>query len=252
MNNLHNLTSAKINSYLPDENAICACESQYDLKIKNKFVPHGIIGGDLWGIRPLNDNEVAIYLFDFLGHGESAGKEAAFLYSIMTDMFEPNVNPGEFINHLNERFCNSPGFERYATMFLGVYNKEKRILNYSSAAHQPFFHLSLDSDKPVNIVKPSCILGAKDDALYETYNLNIQKNELLLTYSDALPEARHHKNGALFDEELQQTIYDEHKKMKNNGRLCANSLFKNVLKQFGDSCKSKTEDDLTFLVFQTG
>ena len=248
---MNDLVTNRISSYLPDEKKICSCELEYGLKIKNKFVPCDVVGGDLWGVTPISNNAVAIYLFDFLGHGESVGKDAAFLYSIMTDLFMPDLDPGKFMTELNRRFCNSPGFERYATMFLGIYNKERKILNFSSAAHQPFYHLSLDSDIPVNIIEPSLILGAKDGAQYKTRKIQIKNNELLLTYSDALPEARIQKNGELFDGKLQEIICDEHNDMKAEGQLSACKLYNKVLDKFDDYCESKTDDDLTFLVFQT-
>lgn len=187
---MNDFISHRLNSYLPSEKLISSCETDYGIIIRNKFQPYGIMGGDLWGIRPLNDNEIAIYLFDFLGHGETAGKEAAFLYSLMNDMFDMQLKPGNFITELNKRFCNSPGFQRYATMFLCIYNRNTRTLSYSSAAHQPFFHISLDCTEPTNITKPSVILGAKEDALYESHNLIINNGELLITYSGCLARSK--------------------------------------------------------------
>lgn len=228
---MNNFMSNRLNSYLPNEKVISLCETDFGIKIKHEFTPYGLMGGDLWGIRPLSDNEVAIYLFDFLGHGETAGKEAAFLYSIMNDMFKPGIQAGKFITKLNRRFCNSPGFQRYATMFLTIYNKSARTFNYSSAAHQPFYHISLNKEEPANITKPSFILGSMDDAIYESNNIKVNSEDLFLTYSDALPEARIQANGNLFDNKLQQTISETHGQMKKDRYLCADNLFNATMEQ---------------------
>lgn len=57
---------------LPTPAEIAEIESQHGIQIESKFQPCNELGGDIWGLYPIDDSSFALLLADLSGHGVTA------------------------------------------------------------------------------------------------------------------------------------------------------------------------------------
>lgn len=97
------------------------------------------------------------------------------------------VSPGKLLALLNHQLYESTPLEKYATLFLGVYDGQQRKLLYSNAGHLPPILLSADG----SLRKLECggtVVGLFDHRNYEEDSVQLRKGEIFLAYSDGVTE----------------------------------------------------------------
>lgn len=184
-----------------------ASEVKYnDIKINTYYIPCTELGGDICGIKRIDDSRTVIYGGDVSGHGASTALLTVYLKQIIevssVEKHKKNgvkilKKPGEVLSILNKRFIseiNNGNPELYFTLFYAIINTKKLELDYSSAgihclpliisctentAETKIDELFKQSDFPV---------GHVEDHFYDTYSSGFKKNDKLLFVSDGVIE----------------------------------------------------------------
>jgi phosphoserine phosphatase RsbU/P len=97
------------------------------------------------------------------------------------------VSPGALLSLLNHQLYESTPSEKYATLFLGIYNGAERRLTYSNGGHLPPIIMSEDG----SIRRLECggmVVGLFDHRHYEEESVELRPGELFLAYSDGVTE----------------------------------------------------------------
>lgn len=125
--------------------------------------------------------------------------------------------------NINGQLCRSTDANRFATLFLAIYEERTRTLRYTNAGHNA--PLLVRSDGTVErLVRGGVMVGAFDWATYEESSVKLRKDDLLLIFSDGITEAesadgleygeerltefavKHRRISAV---ELQRAVFDE-------------------------------------------
>ncbi len=97
------------------------------------------------------------------------------------------VCPGTLLSLLNHQLYHSTPQEKYATLFLAMYDAETRRLTFSNAGHLPPLVLS-----KTGIVKRledgGTVVGLFDDIRYDEDSVQLRPGEIFLAYSDGVSE----------------------------------------------------------------
>jgi sigma-B regulation protein RsbU (phosphoserine phosphatase) len=125
--------------------------------------------------------------------------------------------------NINRQLCRSTEANRFATLFLALYEDETHILRYTNAGHNA--PLLARADGHIEELSAGGIMvGAFDWATYEEVSTRLQPGDVLVIYSDGITEAENasgEEYGAgrlmklVLDErqlhaaELRQAIFDE-------------------------------------------
>jgi sigma-B regulation protein RsbU (phosphoserine phosphatase) len=99
----------------------------------------------------------------------------------------PEVSPGRLLSLLNHQLYQSTPAEKYATLFLGIYDGQDRKLTYSNAGHLPPIIFSEDG----SMRKLDCggtVIGLFDRVSYEEGSVHLRCGEIFLAYSDGVTE----------------------------------------------------------------
>ncbi len=97
------------------------------------------------------------------------------------------VSPGALLSLLNHQLYESTPSEKYATLFLGIYNGAERRLTYSNGGHLPPIIMSEDG----SVRRLECggmVVGLFDQRRYEEESVELRRGELFLAYSDGVTE----------------------------------------------------------------
>jgi phosphoserine phosphatase RsbU/P len=97
------------------------------------------------------------------------------------------VSPGALLSLLNHQLYESTPPEKYATLFLGIYNGAERRLTYSNGGHLPPIIMSEDGSVR-RLERGGMVVGLFDQRRYEEDSVELRRGELFLAYSDGVTE----------------------------------------------------------------
>jgi len=202
------LDSAKImqTRLMPTPQQIQMCERVYDMKIAAHFETSSHLGGDSWGMRPLSDNRMAIWMYDFSGHGMSAAMNVFRMHTIMQEFMHSGGEPGNFLSTLNRHLYPLLERDEFATMFYGIIDTDANCLLYASAAVQPTLLFTRTEPKPVSLNGRGFPLGVIANTAYDTKYTPFTYGDMLMLYSDCLVETKNSKGEYITDEQVKDNI----------------------------------------------
>ena len=231
---------------MPDEHMIAMCERMFDMKIAAHVETSSLLGGDSWGIRPLSDTKLAIYSYDFSGHGVSAAMNVFRIHTVMQECAYASADPGHFLGQLSKRLHPLLERNQFATMFYAVIDTDANCLLYAAAA-APSPILFTQADQNCALLDASGFpLGAISNAAYQTHSIAFMPNDLLLFASDCLIESKNSEGELLCEEAIAECVSDTmYKNMMNPARSCLDG----ILSKFRNHTSAPIGDDLTISTF---
>jgi len=171
---------------------------------------HQQVGGDYYDFLELNEDEVMLCMADVSGKGVSAAFLMANFQAYLRSIFSyRNGDLVEIVRELNDRVMETAMGEKYITLFLAVYHRSSRTMNYINCGHNPpiladrngytqvlkhgTIGLGMFESLPKVVegevkLEPSSVLVCFTDGLVETENQNDQEygtdrlEKLVLTY----------------------------------------------------------------------
>ncbi|MFM6975337.1 MAG: SpoIIE family protein phosphatase [Sphingobacteriaceae bacterium] len=203
------------------------------------YQPHESIGGDYFDFDQINENEWMWCIADVSGKGISAALLMANLQASLRAWFSITSNPVEVVKRLNELIWKNTQGERYITLFLGVYDCQKSILNYVNAGHQPSVLFQQGESR---LLKTGTVMMGVFEELpfIEMGTEKLCSGDLIFNYTDGLLERKN------LDEHISEQFITDF--LKNNLTLPVQEMHQALLKYIRDSIKTKgLADDLTLL-----
>lgn len=192
--------------------------------------PARIVSGDYYDFLSYSPEHMGIAVGDISGKGISAALlmatihsavrayeqeqqvavEAASAYGttgraagIVNASFVP-PSPAQMLWLLNRHLFRSTQPEKYATLFLGFYDGDKRRLTYSNAGH--LAPIILGEDGLVRRLEAGgMVVGLFDDMEYQEETVDIRSGDIFIAFSDGMTEPEN-EFGEYGEERLIETI----------------------------------------------
>jgi sigma-B regulation protein RsbU (phosphoserine phosphatase) len=98
-----------------------------------------------------------------------------------------DVSPSNLLALLNHQLYESTPMEKYATLFLGVYDGEDRNFTYSNGGHLPPIVLAEDGSLR-RLESGGTVVGLFDNCSYEESSVQLRSGDIFLAYSDGVTE----------------------------------------------------------------
>jgi phosphoserine phosphatase RsbU/P len=98
-----------------------------------------------------------------------------------------DVSPSNLLALLNHQLYESTPMEKYATLFLGVYDGEDRKFTYSNGGHLPPIVLAEDGSQR-RLEHGGTVVGLFDNCSYEESSVQLRSGDIFLAYSDGVTE----------------------------------------------------------------
>jgi sigma-B regulation protein RsbU (phosphoserine phosphatase) len=168
------------------------------LDISWLYRPSSLVGGDLFGVHHLGNDNYGLFILDVCGHGVAAGLVATgvgqFLLTRFGDIFgeKKEACPTAVMEELDKEFPFSR-FNRFFTIVYAVINVRSGKLVYSCAGHPTPYVLRNFSDSPDSIAVQGLhvrgpLLGLGIGLPYAKEELSLAPGDTLVLYSDGLTE----------------------------------------------------------------
>ena len=158
-----------------------------DVSTEWQFVPSEELGGDSFGFHWIDDDNLAIYIIDVVGHGTGAALLSVSAMNTLRSNLLPQedfVRPEKVVGIINRAFQMEDQNMLTFSMWFGVYNKTGRTIRYCSAGHPPALLLMENSADGLpqyyELETGGLMVGGIDDAEYESKEISIGSGEAKL------------------------------------------------------------------------
>jgi sigma-B regulation protein RsbU (phosphoserine phosphatase) len=177
--------------------------------------PARTVSGDYYDFLTLNSEKLILAVGDVSGKGISAALLMATIHSAVRayslegkpSLREPvgagtvagsgllltsgvngtDVSAAAMLSLLNHQLYQSTPTEKYATLFLGVYDGHARKLTYSNGGHLPPIILGEDGSVR-RLEQGGTVVGLFDHRTYQDASVALRQGELFVAYSDGVTE----------------------------------------------------------------
>jgi sigma-B regulation protein RsbU (phosphoserine phosphatase) len=177
--------------------------------------PARTVSGDYYDFLTASSHKLILAVGDISGKGISAALLMATIHSAvraysvesLPQMREPvavgalagsnrimatwpegvEVSPGALLSLLNHQLYESTPPEKYATLFLGIYDGRSHRLTYSNGGHLPPILISKDGTIR-RLEAGGTVVGLFDNMSYEEGAVEMHPGEIFLAYSDGVTE----------------------------------------------------------------
>lgn len=118
-------------------------------------------------------------------------------------------SPAEALTLLNRHLFFSTQDEKYATLFLGVWEGHKRTLTFSNAGHLPPLIISEDGSLK-RLEAGGMVIGLFDNMAYAEDSVELRHNDIFVAYSDGVTEPEN-EFGEFGEARLIELVREHHK-----------------------------------------
>jgi phosphoserine phosphatase RsbU/P len=118
---------------------------------------------------------------------QAVGAGPSLLSRVSSSIEGAEVCPGTLLSLLNHQLYHSTPQEKYATLFLAMYDAEERRLLFSNAGHLPPLVLS-ESGIVKRLEDGGTVVGLFDNISYDEDSVQLRPGEIFLAYSDGVTE----------------------------------------------------------------
>ena len=147
--------------------------------------------------------------------------------------------------NINRQLCQSTEANRFATLFLSLYEDETRTLRYTNAGHNAPLLVRADG-RVEELSAGGIMVGAFDWATYEEVSTDLQPDDVLVIYSDGITEAQRVTGEEYGAVRLKQFAV-------NNRHLSADELRHAIFKEIDDwAGEQERSDDQTLVIVRVG
>jgi sigma-B regulation protein RsbU (phosphoserine phosphatase) len=205
------------------------------LELYGYCAPARTVSGDYYDFVPLGPDHLALAVGDISGKGISAALLMATIHSavrayslerapmmatagvghggsfVLSKADEPSpmeISPSLLCTMLNRQVYHSTALEKYATLFLGVYDGNSHKLTYCNAGHLPPVILAADGTlKRLEI--GGSVVGLIDGLTYNEAEVTLHAGDIFVAYSDGITEPEN-EFGEFGEERLLQVVRENH------------------------------------------
>ena len=155
------------------------------------------VGGDYYDFQPLPDGRLAILMGDASGHGIAAGLLMAIANATLKTAIDVDPEPLPVARLLNSALFRTGDRRAFMTLFYGVLEPGTGRLDFVIAAH-PFPLVRRAGGGVEELGSGGLPLGLRREVELEQLTVTLAPDDVLLLYTDGLPEAVDGPDGEAF------------------------------------------------------
>lgn len=228
-------------SSLPSEFPPFPDRSEFD--IFASMTPAKEVGGDFYDFFFIDENRLMFLIADVSGKGVPAALFMMRVKTLINYVAKSGLSPSEMLEEINRQICsnNKQGF--FVTMLVGIVDVQTGSLTFVNCGHNPPILKQGDEFKYLEL-NSNIVLGAFDNAKFETDELRLNKDDEIIIYTDGITEAAN-DNDELYGEA----------RLLESANNTKSIVLKDMVQELRDDVKRFTKnypqsDDMTMLIFK--
>ncbi len=215
-----------------------------DLQVAALALPSRHVGGDYYDLVLQSGGSLLTAIADVTGKGVPASLLMANLQACLHTMVPMDLTLEELLHHMNRVICNNTSYDKFITVFAGLYHPGSRRFQYVNAGHNPPMLLRPSGELEL-LEEGGLLLGVMKDATYERGQAVLEPGDVLAIFTDGVTEAMSPDEEEFGEERLEQVIRANREK---SAQEILNAIRK-AITQFTAN-PSQLSDDLTLIVMK--
>lgn len=225
------------------------------------WIPKLFVSGDLFNVLQLNDQWLAFYMFDVVGHGVPAALKAMELSRLLSlhpqeglllefdsSRYSSRIRfPAELLTLLNSRFQMRDASDLYFCMAYGLFNLHTGEVTLALAGSPPALFQDLNAQLH-ELGGTSFPIGVTEDGQYTDVKVKFDAGMRLFLHTDGLTQIRDLKDQALESEGTRSLILAHNSDTLDQQVLAIKSGLDHWVS--GKKSDRLYEDDVTLLALQ--
>jgi len=201
------------------------------------------VGGDYFDVIQKDEENCYLAIADVSGKGVPAALLMANLQAFLKSISKQNISLVEGTRMINDLISENVTGGKFITFFWASINDKNRTISYVNAGHNP--PLLVRDGEIIKMEKGGIILGVmKTNVPYITETLQLQKNDLLVFFTDGITEAMDKKQNEYSDERLEKLVLSFNNKSSKEVLTSIQADVKNF------TSGAIQSDDITLLVLK--
>ena len=171
------------------------------------MLPARAVGGDFYDYFALDENRFGLVLGDVSGKGVPAALFMAVTRTLTRTIARSGCKPGECLAEVNRQLLlqADPSSSMFVTLFYVVLNTVSGEMIYSNGGHLPPYVLRAGGTLEA-LPGRGRLVGALDDADWQTWQARLQPGDFLFLYTDGITEARNSADGFFGAQRLEEAL----------------------------------------------
>ena len=168
--------------------------SLHGVSVATLWRPAQWVSGDIYDVFQLDEDRIALFLADAVGHGVTAALMTMVISQALTTRVtegsvERVLEPSEVLGRLNGRLLGRRMHpSRFATAVYAVVDCRRRVMTVATAGHPPPFLIRKDGE-PEYLDTSGGLLGVFEDEEYQQLEVPLSPGDRLLLYTDGFEQA---------------------------------------------------------------
>ena len=209
--------------------------------------PAEIVGGDFFDYLEVSDEQerLGVTIGDAASKGVAAAAEAMYISGALRMASNFEIKISSLMKRMNQLVNKIFADDKFVSLFYGELSTDKGgLFLYSNAGHNPPFFIRSNSDEIIYLNASGPVFGPSPHAKYTVENINFEKGDVLLIYSDGITDSANHDFEAYGEERLINIL-------RKNKHLSPKEITYNILEDVIKFSKDgKYSDDKTLVVIK--
>lgn len=165
------------------------CPGNDYIEIRGLNIPTYQVGGDYFDCIRLDDNRLAVAIADVSGKGVPASLLMSSLHAGLHNLVGIGGDIPAMVGRLNNFIQANTGYDKFITFFYGEFDLVGKSFTYVNAGHNlPYLFRADGSIR--RLETGVLLLGMLPDMPYASETIPMQKEDLLLLFTDGVTEAK--------------------------------------------------------------
>lgn len=231
------IQTALLPSSFPDHKA-------FELTAVN--IPAKEMAGDFYDFFFTDDNLMTLVVADVSGKGVPAALFMAVSRTIVRNLALSGLGPAQIIQQANDALLQENSRGLFVTIWVGQYNIDTGEMTYCNGGHPPPFVLHKSGNVDIFGEVTAPLVGVIDPEMFgmaEERTQTLEPGDILLIYTDGIPEAISPEGEFLGDARFRRLVSD----------LAGNSvggIVKLAIEQIDTFVANTANDDRTLVILQ--
>jgi serine phosphatase RsbU (regulator of sigma subunit) len=206
-----------------------------------RILPARQVGGDLYDVFLLKDNQVGVLIGDVADKGVPSAIFMARAHALIMAEADIGMTAGEVLHVVNRHITRLQKSTQFVTVLYGILDLKTRVFNYARAGHEPPLILHANGTVERLAHSPGMALGLWDTVTLDERTITLSPGETLLLFTDGMTDCRD-TNGEPFGLERIKTTLS---RLSNvNAQQVCNHLLETLV-NYQDGAKQ--DDDVTLV-----
>ncbi len=204
-------------------------------------LPSRQVGGDYYDLITLDENNLILAIADVVGKGVPAALLMANLQAFLKVICKQGMKIDEATGLINDLVSENITDGKFITFCWAIFNNTNKTIEYVNAGHNP--PLLVRNKKIIKLQKGGIILGVmKTMTPYEEELLKLEKDDIIVFFTDGISEAKNIKDEEFSDEKLEKLVLELSDKS-------ADDILKTIKKEVQSfTYGAMQSDDITLMV----